>query len=125
MASSGLFNSMMSGAAKTMGRWTVRHGPAWLHRLVANRAIGEYGRVLDLQLDLPNGRLRCRVHLAGEDRPIDILVGSFRFEADGALVIDQASCDRAWIDALIQRHALNRRIRLPERLSEKLAGVLY
>ena len=71
-----------------------------------NARLGEYGTVLDLQIDPTSKRITIKAQLKGEHEAITVEVGRYTVIRDGdqaKIQIDEASCSREWLHALMQR----------------------
>ena len=78
---------------------------------VINQYIGEYGKVIDLTIDNTNKKATVSVLLKGESSPIAVRVDEYeilRNDSSTSVRIKHASCDRPWLDAVLQRFVVGK-----------------
>jgi hypothetical protein len=97
----GMKDSLASGAAKA---------------LLAGR-IERYGRLLDLRIRSREKTMSAVILLAGESEELRIEVGRYRVVEDGgksALIIEQLSASREWLQLLLEDLLVGRPLTLPK-----------
>ncbi len=95
-------------ADKVSGSWTTKK--------VINSQMGDYGKMLDLQIDKQNKNIKVSVLLKGEDSPISINVDKYEIEktADSAEIkVINASSSKPWIDAGIRNFLVGKQFAIP------------
>jgi len=97
-----------------------------VERAVAHR-LKPYGRMLNLQIDSRNAKIRLEILLKGESQPVTLNIDEYHLtNSAGAdfIVIKKASATREWMDALIKDFAIGKTIPLPAQYANMIKSVL-
>lgn len=81
-----------------------------------NQFIGEYGEVVELDLDTKQKSLKAEIMLHGESNTVSVHVTDYAVTKAGGsaqFVIKKASVDRAWLNALMQKFVVDKSWEIP------------
>ena len=79
--------------------------------------------MLELKIDHAGKNISATVLLKGDETPVRLHITDYTLskgEKGDQLIIQQASCDRAWMDAALQHFLIGRPLTLPAGVSDKL-----
>lgn len=88
-----------------------------------NDRLGDYGEVLDCQIDTHHSKLTFRALLRGERDPVDAAVDRYEVERDGGdvyIVVRSFSTSREWITLLINKLLVGKRFKIPSKVAALL-----
>ena len=81
-------------------------------KALLNRWLDGIATVDDLRIDRAAKRIELTLRLNGEPSPVRGTIGRYRIEDDGAgsaIIVDDLSADRPWLDAVLRRFVAGRR----------------
>jgi hypothetical protein len=84
------------------------------------RGIGE---MTDISIDTKKRTIRLRLQLAGESKPVEILVRKYSVKrrGDGArLLVEDAAASRKWIEVALREFVVGRSFTIPARAAALL-----
>jgi hypothetical protein len=87
-------------------------------RRLLNTRLRGIGEITELAIDTGAHTLHAHVSLAGESRPICVLVNRYEVDRSGehaSLTLLDASASRQWLDEALRRFVLGQRITIPPR----------
>ncbi len=93
-----------------------------------NELLQEVGAVESLAIDTEAHTLAIALHLEGETSTVEIAARSYRIIVEGDrrfLVVGETSVTKPWMETLVRRYVVGKRIALPEEygdLVERLLG---
>ena len=88
-----------------------------------NEKFGEYGDVLDCEIDTAAARMRLHAQLHGEASPVTVSIERYEIlrDAEGAFVLlHRFSSSRAWVTTLLNRLFGSKRYAIPAALGALL-----
>lgn len=89
-------------------------------RKILNGRLGNYGRIITLELDQEAGRLRAELDLLGEDEAIEVCLWyELEHYQEGSMAsLKSASSSKPWIEALLVDLAVGKEYEVPPKYSE-------
>jgi len=91
-------------------------GSFFVERTV-QRAIWDYGRMLNLNIDSRQKTVQCEVLLKGETQPLTLTLEKYEIVTEPAgtfIVIHKAAASREWLTAVLENFVRGKKIPLPE-----------
>jgi|SaaInlStandDraft_3_1057020.scaffolds.fasta_scaffold132514_1 hypothetical protein len=91
-------------------------------RYVINQKIGEYGKIVDLNIDKVQKKIDVVVQLKGEIMSIDIAIEKYSIEGGQSpkIFINKAHSNKPWVNAILRNHIVGKRFDLPGEHSDIL-----
>jgi hypothetical protein len=108
--------STVTGTVRTLLRGSKDTALGVAARSFVNTRLRGIGEVTDLAIDTEQRLVQCRLHLAGEAKPISVEIGKYSLKASGDRVtmkIVEASTSREWLTAALQTFVVARIFRIP------------
>ncbi len=88
---------------------------------LVNKKLKGIAKLTHFNFDSAERNLLVKLKFVGEDEPFDVCFGSFTLFSDEEpykLVIEQVRSSKPWVDALLTRLVLNKKLRIPKSKSE-------
>ncbi|MCI0538311.1 MAG: hypothetical protein L0Z50_24150 [Verrucomicrobiales bacterium] len=109
-----------------MAGWLRRQkdsASSFLVERALQRALWDYGRMLDLKLDSRQKSVQCDLLLKGETQPVTIVVQQYDLVTDASgtfIVIRQATASREWLTAVLENFVCGKKFPVPEKYANLL-----
>ena len=85
-------------------------------KFLINQMIGEYGKMININIDHKTKSITASVLLKGESKPIEVKINKYKIIKEGStarIIVEDANSDRAWINALLQNFVVGKSIKVP------------
>ncbi|GEM_PF-693441 len=85
-------------------------------KFLINQMMGEYGKIINLNIDHKNKNITASILLKGENKPVNIKINKYKIIKEGAtakIILENTKCDRAWINALLKNFVTGKPIEIP------------
>lgn len=92
-------------------------------KLAANRYLADIGKIRTIDIERDAGRISLQADLNGEPGPVTVEV-DYHLDPE-ALVLEHFRCDRAWVEAALNRWAAGKRIGLHNDAVEAALNLLF
>jgi len=106
----------VTGTVRTLLRGSKDAALGVAARSFVNTRLRGIGKVTDFSIDTEKRLVECRLHLAGEAKPISVQVRKYRVKASGDRVtikIVEATTSREWLTAALRTFVVGRTFRVP------------
>lgn len=115
--------SALGRAGKLLDRFTGSASTKY----ILNRLIRNYGRLVELQINPGERKIRAAVLLSGEQQPVDLNIEEYRIiinRNSTSFVIKTARSSRPWVNAILRDFIIDRHWPLPENKKELIQDFL-
>ncbi len=84
-------------------------------RYAINQFIGEYGKIVNLNINRTQKKIDATVQLKGEIMSIDVSIEKYSIEWGSApkIWIEEAYADRPWVDVILKNHVVGKSFDIP------------
>jgi hypothetical protein len=92
-------------------------------KALVNDKFGEYGEILDCNVDTKNNKLVLQAMLKGERERVTATIERYEIERDAEasyIVLKQFSSSREWLTMLLNRFLQDKRYKLPSAVTKLL-----
>lgn len=96
-------------------------------KYVINQYIRDYGQLTALRIDSRKKSITASILLNGESRSINLNIAEYSIVKEGSspgLIIQKASTDRPWLNAVLENHVIGRLWVIPGDKASLLADFL-
>ena len=82
-------------------------------KFTINQFMEDFGKILELKIDNRNNKASLQVLLKGESVPMNITIDGYTINPNNTLELNAVTADRAWINEIMTRFVIGRKIALP------------
>ena len=115
--------ALLDKLAKAANQYTGSAVP----KMIINRFIEDYGKVVDLDIDNKSKTITAAILLNGESDSMRVTIAEYeviRADSSSSVVVQNASSDRAWVDALLKNYVIGKSWEIPKMAAAGLDAVL-